>query len=61
MKQLVLQKKENQKITEDIKANKAFLEKAENDRDEEDVDLDKLDEDLVRKTNNESKTAAPTV
>ncbi len=46
VKQLVLQKKENLKIIEDIKVNKAFLEKAENDRDEEDVDLEKLDEDL---------------
>lgn len=46
VKQLVLQKKENEKINEGIKANKAFLLKDENDRDEEDVDLDKLDEDL---------------
>jgi len=46
VKQLVLQKKENEKIIECIKANKAFLLKAENDLDEEDVDLDKLDDDL---------------
>ncbi len=46
VKQLVLQKKENKKIIECIKANKAFLLKAENDLDEEDVDLDKLDDDL---------------
>ena len=62
VKQLVLQKKENLKIIEDIKTKKAFLEKAENDRDEEDIDLNKLDEDIVKKTNvTNTKTAAPTV
>jgi len=44
VKQLVLQKKENQKLSEGIKEFQQILSKAETERDEEPVDLDKIAE-----------------
>lgn len=52
VKQLVLQKKENQKLSDGIKEYQVELQKAEADRDEEPVDLDKIAEeqqDIVSK------------